>query len=108
MFLNFEPAVFLIEATKVAHRKVIASQSNRRGPQLRRTYAWETAKKDWAAQTASNDGFDKVSPQAGKAETDVKDVRKDNPIAAERALALSAGSIKRLREWHDVANLDPA
>lgn len=106
MFLNFEPAVFWIEATKVAHRKVVASQSNRRGPQLRRTYAWEVAKKDWVAQTASNDGFEKVSPQAAKAEADVKEVCKDNPIAAERALALSAGAIKRQREWHDVANLD--
>ncbi|MDR5730009.1 MAG: hypothetical protein RB191_21560 [Terriglobia bacterium] len=106
MFLNFEPAVFLVEATKVAHRKVIASQSNRRGPQLRQTYGWVPAKAAWSLRDAVSDGFAEISKHAGKAESDVTSICKTNPIAAERALALSAGAIRRQREWHDVAKLD--
>lgn len=106
MFLNFEPAVFLLEATKVAHRKVIGSQSIRRGPQLRQIYGWAPAKAEWILRNAASDGFAGISKYAGKAEADVTGICKTNPIGAERALALSAGAIRRQHEWHVVAKLD--
>lgn len=103
-FFNFSPAAFLVETTKVAHRGVPGPQSNRRGPQLRRTYNW--AKGKWASQAASDDGFALESKHAGKAEANIKQICAASPIAAERVLALSAGTIKFLPQWFEVTNLD--
>ena len=44
LFFNYQPAVFLVIASKVAHLGVLAPTSYRRGPQLTKTCVWGAEK----------------------------------------------------------------
>jgi hypothetical protein len=106
LFLNYEPAVFELEATKVAHVGVPASVSRRRGPQLARTSVWNVAQSDWVDQSTIDDGFSVIVGEAGEAAPDVTKASSRSPVGAERLLALSAGQVKEGADWFDVRRLD--
>lgn len=106
LFLNFKPATFLLETTKVAHVGVPAVMSRRRGPQLIKTSAWDEAKKVWSKQDLAEDGFSEIVGEAGDAKDDIARIAKENPFAAERVLALSAGRIGERENWYEVDQLD--
>jgi hypothetical protein len=106
LFFNFEPAIFLLEATKVAHIGVPAAVSRRRGPQLTKTCVWDDTATAWVEQVAAEDGFSTIVVESNHAKDEVKRIAEDNPLAAERVLALCAGEIKRRDDWYGVRQLD--
>jgi hypothetical protein len=106
LFFNYEPATYLLEASKVDHLAVPASISRRRGPQLTRTCIWNDATTAWVEQVVAEDGFSAVAGESGNANDEIKRVAENNPIAAERILALCAGKIENGDNWHDVRHLD--
>jgi hypothetical protein len=105
LFFAYEPAVFKIVASKVAHIGVVASSSRRRGPQLSDTRYWDAGSSRWVSAATVDDGFSAVVHVSGDAESDLVALAGANPFAAERALALAAGCIDNYA-WHEVDHLD--
>ena len=70
MFFNYDPALFLLQASKVAHIGVSAAVSRRRGPQVTNVFSWNEEAKSWVAQAAARDGFDDVISESGAAKED--------------------------------------
>ncbi len=106
LFLNFEPATYLLEATKVAHIGVLAVASRRRGPQLLRACVWDDVQTSWVEQGAAEDGFSAIVGESGDASAEIQRIAEANPLEAERVLALSAGKIRAGEDWHCVQKLD--
>ena len=106
LFLNFDPATFLFEATKVAHIGVPGAVSRRRGPQLIKRCVWNNAAMEWNEQVSAEAGFSNISGESGGAEDDIKHIAEANPLAAERVLALCAGGIASGDGWCNVRSLD--
>lgn len=106
LFFNYQPATYLIEATKVAHIGVPTAVSRRRGPLLTGTSVWDDVTAAWVEQGAADDGFSALAGESGRAEQELKRIAADNPIAAERVLALCAGEIGQAEDWHNVGKLD--
>jgi hypothetical protein len=105
LFFIYEPAVFKVIASKVAHIGVPASISRRRGPQLQHTRFWDSSALRWIDAVTVDDGFAAIASVSGDAEPDLKALVGVNPFAAERALALAAGRIQTY-EWHTLGQLD--
>lgn len=106
MFFNYEPATYLLEATKVAHVGVMGAISKRRGPQLLMTRKWDDGAGDWLEQITSNDGFHAIVEKSGEASEAIKNIADGNPFEAERIMALIAGKVESGFNWHDISNLD--
>jgi len=106
LFFNFEPATYLLEASKVAHIGVLAAISRRRGPQLTKTCVWNDATSAWVEQVAVEDGFAAIVGESGHAKDDMERIADRNPLDAERVLALCAGKIGNTDDWHSVRQLD--
>jgi hypothetical protein len=106
LFFNFEPATYLLEATKVAHIGVPAAISRRRGPQLTKTCVWNDAASGWVEQVAAADGFSAVVGESGHARDEIERIANGNPLEAERVLALCSGEIEHCDDWHGVRRLD--
>jgi hypothetical protein len=105
LFFNYAPAVFELTATKVFHHAVSAVESRRRGPQLAKVYVWTEAEA-WAEQDACDDGFSKIAKEAGEAKAALEKMRYENPISAERVIALCSGNIRDEIKWHEVNQLN--
>jgi hypothetical protein len=103
LFLNYAPALFVFEATKVCHlaQPAIARRS---GPNLSERLSWNGA--GWVQGVAADDGFATFVGQAGGAQAFLKTLAADNPLFAERLLAISTGGIALSETWHDVIELD--
>jgi hypothetical protein len=106
LFFNYEPAVFRLTATKVAHIGVPATNARRRGPQLNATRAWDEGSSSWVEQTTIADGFALVVTECGDAQKEIARVANDNPFAAERILALSVGQIGDSEKCYLLKQLD--
>lgn len=109
LFLNFEPAMFLLQATKVAHIAVPGPMSMRLGPRIIHTFVWKTSSvndNDWIDTLSIDDGFSKISDASGNAKTAIDLLANENPFAAERVLALCTGKIGQSKEWYRVDKLD--
>ncbi len=106
LFFNFEPASYLLEATKVAHIGVHGAVSIRRGPQLIKTSVWNDTATTWEEKATVEDGFSCIVGESGKAKDDVEQIADANPLAAERVLALCAGKISFRENWHSVCEVD--
>ncbi len=105
LFFIYEPAVFKVIASKVAHIGVQASISRRRGPQLYETRFWDSGTLRWVVAETVDDGFSAIACESGDAEADLKVLAEVNPFAAERALALAAGRIQTYN-WYTLGHLD--
>jgi hypothetical protein len=104
-FFNYEPSVYELTASKVYHFAVRGPISPRRGPQLTKTLRWSNESTDWVEQTCANDGFTSLASEAGKAEKQLINLASQNPFAAERAIAISAGDIGVQPSWFSVSHL---
>ena len=105
LFLNYNPAAYLIESSKVGHVGVPAPVSLRTGPKMQAIFAWDPATTDLVEQAKVADGFLDIIEQAGGAKDAVQKLYEASPIAAERALALGAGKITQ-GDWYRVGTLD--
>jgi hypothetical protein len=103
LFFNYAPALFVFEATKVAHIAQPAI-ARRTGPKLTDMLSWNGAA--WAAGVSANDGFSQVVAEAGGAQSAIETLSTSNPLFVERLLALSSGAIALSETWHSVTELD--
>lgn len=106
LFFNYNPATYLLTATKVFHLRVEAAVSRRRGPQLNRTCIWDNGNGKWIEQEKVEDNFSTVVHEIGTCHSNIKVIAEDNPFNAERILALCTGAIKNENKWYNVENLD--
>lgn len=106
LFFNFEPATYFLIASKVDHIGVPGPISPRRGPQLTRTCVWNDAATAWVERVSMDDGFAGVVGESGRAKDELKRIADDNPLRAERVLALCAGKVGCREDWHRVRWLD--
>jgi len=106
LVFNYEPAAYLLEATKVAHIGVPAAVSRRRGPQLSKRCIWDDAASIWAEETTAECGFSSIVDEIGPAKDEIERIANSNPINAERILALCAGKISHHADWYNVCHLD--
>jgi len=106
LFFNYEPTVYLLTASKVAHIAVAGSVSIRRGPQLNKVHFWDNDVGDWKEQEIIEDGLCAIVGQSGNAKDEILRIARNNPIDAERILALCAGKIGQSQEWHKPKKLD--
>lgn len=106
LFLNFDPATFLFKATKVVHIGVSGAMSRRRGPQLTQRCVWDDAEEEWGEQVAAEAGFSSISHESGDAEEAFNLNVTNNPLAAERILALCAGEVSGGENWYNLCSLD--
>jgi hypothetical protein len=103
LFFNYEPGLFVVEATKAAHIAEVAI-AKRTGPNLKEMLTWNGAA--WVQSPPANDGFRAVVAYAGAAQAQVMNAFAANPFWAERLLALSAGSVTNAEDWYCVKQLD--
>ncbi len=106
LFFNYDPASYLVSASKVAHIGVTASLSRRGGPKLVRRRTWGEETSAWIDDMDPSDGFEAVVPECGDARFEIKRIADNNPFEAERVLALCAGRINQSEKWHALRNLD--
>jgi hypothetical protein len=105
LFFNYQPAIFVLDATKVAHIAVSAVVAKRRGPQLVTSLHWDASAGTWIERANLDDGFSAVAHHSGRARPEVLRLAQENPFAAERALALAAGKLET-DTWYSVRHLD--
>lgn len=106
LFFNYEPATYLLKTTKVAHVRVPAPLSRRRGPQLTRTNVWSAVTESWEEQDQVEDGFSSIVGETGDARISIEEISDRNPLIAERILALCSGKIGTRDDWYAVHQLD--
>lgn len=106
LFFNFNPAVYMLTVSKVAHIAVAGPISRRRGPQLTNAYTWDDADESWSEQVSIEDGFSDIISESGDARSEIKRISDDNPFEAERVLALCAGKVMVNQDWYKPQNLD--
>jgi hypothetical protein len=106
LFFNYEPATYLLNATKVAHIGVRGPLSRRRGPLLTRTCRWSNTETAWAEQSVVDDSFSSIVSESGDAKDNIQQIAIRNPLEAERVLALCMGKIGPNENWHAVRLLD--
>ena len=106
LFFSYDPAVFLVVATKVAHLGVMASLSRRIGPRMEALYTWDSDVGRWEIAGQANDKFSEISADAGLAASALTTMAESHPIAVERILALCAGLSITSANWYEVTKLD--
>jgi hypothetical protein len=105
LFFNYQPGIFVLDATKVAHIAVSAVVAKRRGPQLVTSLCWDPVAGNWIERDGLDDGFSAIAHNSGGARSELLRLARENPFAAERALALTAGKVAT-DSWHNVRHLD--
>jgi hypothetical protein len=106
LFFNYQPATFLLQASKVAHIAVPGPISPRRGPQLTTTSIWNSVSNAWAGQNVTDDGFSAIVHHSNQAQHELTRLSTLNPFITERILALCAGAFENNESWHRVRELD--
>jgi len=106
LFFNYDPAVFILETSKVFHHAVAGVVSRRRGPQTLSTLAWDSSSNSWISGPDPNDGFAVAVQEAGDALGQMQALAAVNPLHAERALALAAGKAGPDTGWYRPRLLD--
>lgn len=105
LFFNYEPATYLLTATKAAHVDVLGPEPKRTGPKLTRTCTWDNEVNEWVELGTIEDGFSTLVDESIDAQSTIKRIADTNPFNAERILALSAGEINQ-NGWYKVELLD--
>jgi hypothetical protein len=105
LFFNYEPATYLLTATKAAHIRVQGAAPKRTGPKLTRTCTWDNVANKWAVLDTIEDGFSTLVDESIDAQSAIKQIADTNPFNAERILALSAGEVNQ-SGWYKVKFLD--
>lgn len=105
LFFNYEPATYLLTATKAAHIGVQGAAPKRTGPKLTRTCTWDNKANEWVVLGTIEDGFSTLVDESIDAQSAIKQIADSNPFNAERILALSAGAINQ-SGWYKVKFLD--
>ena len=107
LFFNYEPAAFVLRASKVWHDESVPMvQSKRSGPRLQDVLRWVEGSAEWKSGENSVDGFEKLLTPYDAMVEPLKKLYADNPIHVERLLALTEGRISEPDNWYSVAELD--
>lgn len=106
LFFNYNPAIFVLEASKVAHIGVVSVRSKRVGPKLKSVLEWDETSASWNTDARIRDGFDAIAGEAGSVKARIMEIAETRPMDVERLLALSVGEIGTHYTWHKPALLD--
>jgi hypothetical protein len=110
---HYQQRVFLFQATKVLHHAIPKPRSNRTGPKALKTFVWIQNQNHWieprVPEELPDDGFckhlEKVTT-GGFSLDDLRDLYLTNPIAVERAMAITAGQFGVREDWHTPTRID--
>ena len=105
LFFAYDPAMFLVTATKVAHIGVTGPISRCMGPKMLAMYEWNESGDEWA-ETEANDRFSDIAGDAGTAEADLVSLARTEPLAVERIVAICAGDPVLNEQWYATDQLD--
>jgi hypothetical protein len=106
LFFNYDPAVFMLNTSKVWQHGFPKAQQNRSGPRLEGVSRWNQATEKWEPVQASIDGFENLVNPYGINIDILKHIYTSSPVDVERLLALTAGKISNPDNWHCVTELD--
>lgn len=106
LFLNYDPHVFRISATKV-FQKGLAVHLRRSGPRVLESLVWEPMEERWAAPAYRiDDGFGVAAAEIEKDLGTLPKLAETAPLVAERLACLSTGGVTAQSDWHHPDYLD--
>lgn len=107
LLLDYEEAVYQFLVPKVMSLGR-AVQVNMNGPSALNRYVWDEQTSLWALATEPcKGGFDKFLDENDPAKQALRHISgRNDPLAIERVLALSAGAIESRDDWYGVDNID--
>jgi hypothetical protein len=105
-FFNYCEHVFSFQTTKPSQAQAVGVLQRRTGPEMIRTFSWNTASSTWEETPAPNDGFVALCARIRENLLPLSDPRM-SCLNKERLLALSNGAIKssRHRKWFEPMQL---
>jgi hypothetical protein len=107
LHFSFQPAAFLLRATKVKHSGVPAGQSYRRGPELLEVFEWKDG--EWGARTEQlSDGFQQFCLDFEGVGAPLQVMHQASPLGVERATLITCGEFIAGNTWHHANNLSSA
>ncbi|MEA1605571.1 hypothetical protein [Pseudomonas spirodelae] len=106
LHFSYEPAAFLLEATKVRHHAVPAALSRRLGPELIHVLHWSEANQKWAEATdIAGDGFEAMIEDYSPRVQFLTDFHATSPLAIERLSCVTSGELGPSPSWFAAPNL---
>lgn len=108
LHFSYQPAVFVVQSTKVHHHAVAAALSRRTGPEVIEVLGWDSSAGQWTTVTAVDDDFKKFTAGHGTPATELDPLHAGSPLAVERLLAISHGALGPEKDWHRADKLDAA
>jgi hypothetical protein len=101
LHFSYEPAAFLLTATKVKHSAVVAGQSYRRGPKITKVFAWKLKVSEWTQRESElNDGFQDYCTTYGGEIPQLARAHEHSALAAERIVAITSGLFSPVKKWY--------
>jgi hypothetical protein len=102
----YQPAAFLLQATKVRHHAVPAPMSRRRGPEVIKVLRWGGGGTEWIEDTESfDDGFEIMTGHYGAPATLLNLCHSKSPLAIERLSCITSGDFGPMPGWYEVEKL---
>jgi predicted amidohydrolase len=106
LLLNYEESVFELDVTKALSTGA-GVVANKTGPLAIRRYNWDEASSAWTANPESPaSGFDALLEADAEVTGALQQMAGASPIAIERMLALTSGSVSFADDWYDCIQLD--
>lgn len=106
LYFNYCTGFFRLESTKAWHKGVPAAQSRRRGPKVLEAFNWCTDSQSWKDAVSLSDGFAEAVQAVDPLGHALTNFAANDPISAERLLALCSGAVLEVGDWHMVKKLD--
>lgn len=96
----YEPAAFLLQATKVRHHAVPAALSRRLGPELTQVLHWNEAMQMWdESATSADDGFEAMIDDYSHRVRFLNACHATSPLAVERLSCITSGDFGPSQNW---------
>lgn len=106
LHFSYEPAAFLLQATKVRHHAVSAALSRRLGPKLTNVLRWDYDSLAWAEDNGpANDGFAAMIGDYSPRVSFLAGWHAASPLSVERLACITSGEFGPLGKWFEAQNL---
>lgn len=106
LHFSYEPAAFLLKATKVRHHAVPAALSRRLGPELTEVLHWNEASLQWTEDVGpANDGFVVMIEDYGPRVSFLAGWHATSPLSVERLACITSGEFGPSATWFDAQSL---
>jgi hypothetical protein len=104
-FFSFDQQVFHYRMLKTL-QDVQAVLAQRTGPEMRSLWHWDTPTGTWRESLNADDGFAQLCESFQEQGCDYCSNAPHTAVDRERLLTLSAGKLRRARDWHTVRNME--